>query len=66
MPTSPDDQFGKRRQKHEEDLERARNVAEVIIAKQRHGPIGTVELYFNAEFTQFDNYTPGDHLPDGY
>ena len=27
--------------------------AEVIIGKQRHGPIGTVELAFTAEFTRF-------------
>ncbi|UYV39046.1 replicative DNA helicase [Rhodobacteraceae bacterium D3-12] len=29
--------------------------AEVIIGKQRHGPIGTVELSFEAEFTRFGN-----------
>ncbi|MCF3594476.1 replicative DNA helicase [Rhodobacteraceae bacterium LMO-12] len=29
--------------------------AEVIIGKQRHGPIGTIELSFEAEFTRFGN-----------
>ncbi len=29
--------------------------AEVIIGKQRHGPIGTVELSFESEFTRFGN-----------
>lgn len=29
--------------------------AEVIIGKQRHGPIGTIELAFTAEFTRFGN-----------
>ena len=29
--------------------------AEVIIGKQRHGPIGTVELSFEAQFTRFGN-----------
>ena len=28
---------------------------EVIIAKQRNGPVGTVELFFDAEFTRFGN-----------
>ena len=29
--------------------------AEVIVGKQRHGPIGTIELSFTAEFTRFGN-----------
>jgi replicative DNA helicase len=39
--------------KWEEDLEKCRNEAEVIIAKQRHGPIGTVKLRFNSDTTKF-------------
>ena len=29
--------------------------AEVIIAKQRNGPVGSIELFFDAEFTRFGN-----------
>lgn len=29
------------------------NVAECVIGKQRHGPIGIVETYFDAQFTRF-------------
>ena len=37
---------------------------EVIIAKQRHGPIGKVTLRFDGETTKFDNFVRGDRLPD--
>lgn len=39
----------------EVQLEDCRNKAEVIIGKQRHGPIGTVQLHFNADLTRFGN-----------
>lgn len=32
------------------------DIAELIIAKHRNGPIGTVNLEFNAKHTQFSNY----------
>lgn len=31
-------------------------IAEIILAKQRNGPIGTVKLAFLKEFTRFENY----------
>lgn len=32
-----------------------RHLSEVIIAKQRNGPVGSVNLFFDAEFTRFGN-----------
>jgi replicative DNA helicase len=39
----------------QEDMDRLHGLAEVIIAKQRHGPIGTVRLSFNSDTTRFGN-----------
>ena len=41
-----------------------KNIAEVIVAKQRNGPVGAVELLFRNAFTKFENlsrrsYNPG-------
>ncbi|QQG36570.1 MAG: replicative DNA helicase [Micavibrio aeruginosavorus] len=41
--------------KWQEKMGRAHNVAESIIAKQRHGPIGTVRLFFNPDLTRFSD-----------
>lgn len=42
-------------EKWRDDMERLHGKAEVIVGKQRHGPIGTVELAFEAQFTRFGN-----------
>jgi replicative DNA helicase len=42
--------------------EKAHNRAEVIIAKQRHGPTGVVPLFFDERFTRFGNL---DSVHDG-
>ena len=40
--------------------ERIHNKAEAIIGKQRHGPIGTVELMFDGRFTRFSDLARED------
>ena len=39
----------------QEKMSNLHGKAEVIVGKQRHGPIGTIELSFTAEFTRFGN-----------
>jgi len=46
----------------EEAMAQVRGRAEVIIAKQRHGPTGTVNLRFYPEATKFDNLEDEDDL----
>jgi replicative DNA helicase len=63
-PEESDDKFNERYSRWQERLEEVHGTGEVIIAKQRHGPIGKVTLRFDGETTRFDNFVRGDHLPD--
>ena len=48
----------------QEKMDRVHNIAEIIIAKQRHGPVGTVKLFFDPTFTKFSDLAEPDRLPD--
>jgi replicative DNA helicase len=52
-PNEGDDKFRERQERHIQALSESRNIAEFIIAKQRHGPTGIVELHFEGQYTRF-------------
>ncbi len=52
--------------KWETEMAESRGKAEVIIAKQRHGPTGTVALAFQGEFTRFSDLAEDSHLPERF
>ncbi len=54
-------------EKHEEwraKMDPIHNLAEIIVAKQRHGPIGKVLLQFESRFTRFGNLAKKDYMPE--
>lgn len=56
--------FQDRLERHGQFLKESRNIAEVIVAKQRHGPVGHVELHFNGDLTKFTDLDSYHHDPD--
>jgi replicative DNA helicase len=43
-----------------------KGTAEIIIAKQRNGPIGTVRMTFLGQYTRFENFIADPYSSDGY
>jgi replicative DNA helicase len=60
-PEESEEKFNERHSKWQERCEEVWNTAEVIIAKQRHGPVGMVRLSFQGEYTKFGNLITEDH-----
>jgi replicative DNA helicase len=48
-----DEKFHAAVEKWQRDMEQVHNRAELIIEKQRHGPTGKIDLFFEGEFTRF-------------
>jgi replicative DNA helicase len=61
-----DDQHDAEMKKWQAHCEEVYGLAEIIIAKQRHGPIGQVKLVFDAKTTKFGNHASSEHLPVPY
>lgn len=59
--TEPDNEDAEKYAKWQEKCARAHNIAEVIIAKQRHGPIGTERLFFDPNLTRFSDLDHHEH-----
>ncbi len=50
------------REEYYNETEENKGKAEVIIAKQRNGPTGSIFLTFLEEYTRFENYTPREEI----
>ena len=62
----PSDEGSAEFEQWNEHYQRVMNKAEVLIAKQRHGPIGNVLMQFQGEFARFHDLAEEDRLPDRY
>ena len=60
-PDEVEEKYNEKHQRWVELCEKNYNTAEIIIAKQRHGPIGTIKAHFDPNFTKFSNLTTKDY-----
>ena len=60
-PEESEDKYDERHNRWRDLCEKAHNTSEVIIAKQRHGPIGTIKAHFDPNFTKFSDLVAKDY-----
>ncbi len=53
MAFDNEEKFQSALEKWQRDLEAVHNKAELLLEKQRHGPTGKIDLFFEGEFTRF-------------
>ena len=63
-PDESQDKFNDRYANWQERLKNAQALAELHIAKQRHGPTGKVMLHFESTTTRFSNHGVTERMPD--
>ena len=62
-PEESDERFNVRYDDWKQRLEQVHATAEVLVSKQRHGPIGKVTLRFDGETTKFSSFADQAHTP---
>ena len=64
ISTETEEKFQERYLNWQETLEKVQNVADIIVAKQRHGPIGNIKLHFEPSITKFSDLADERKYPD--
>jgi replicative DNA helicase len=64
-PNQSEEQFQEEVANFQRRGEEVHNKADIIVAKQRNGPIGTFQLIFNGQYSEFCNMEYRENLVDG-
>ena len=60
-PEESEEKYQERTSRWQELCEKAHSTAEIIIAKQRHGPIGNIKTHFESNYTKFSDLNVKDY-----
>ena len=60
-PEEDDMKYNERMSRWQQMNEESYNKSEIIIAKQRHGPIGSIKMHFDANYTKFSDLSNKDY-----
>ena len=60
-PEEDDLKYNERMSRWQQLTDDSYNKAEIIIAKQRHGPIGSIKMHFDANFTKFSDLSSEEY-----
>ena len=63
-PEETEEKFAQRYADWQTRLDEVYNTAEIIVAKQRHGPVGSTKLFFDGNYTKFGDLEQG--IGDNY